>query len=93
VLKYWCAARRGAVLAGRDALAAIGADLRPALGVWSSRAAGQQIERPLCNGDGIGRVEPGRFDHRASLDALAAARAGVEDTVDLPVHDIEKRGA
>ena len=87
-------ARVDPVIAGRDALAAIGADLRPALGIRRARAAGEQVEHAIDDRDRVCRfaaqVEPGRLDHRAGLDAFAAAGAGVEGVSDPPVKGIDE---
>src|SRR5262249_24602643 len=86
-------ARVDAVIAGRDALAAVAADLRPALGVGVAVAAGEQVDDALGDRHAVGRVEAGRLDHRAGLDAFAAARAGVDRRIDPRLHRFHKPAA
>ena len=84
-------ARIDPVIAGRNALAAVGADLRPALGILGPGAPGKQIEDTPDDIDRVFRVETGRLDHRARPDAVAAARAGIEDAFDPAMQRVEER--
>ena len=54
-------------------------------------AAGEQIEDAADDRRRLCLVEPRRLDHRARLDAFAAAGAGVEDVFDASVHRVEER--
>jgi hypothetical protein len=90
-------ARVDAVVAGRDALAAIGADLGPARGFGDAWPAGNEVHeaggddrRALALAAG---VDPGRLDHRARGNAFAAAGAGVEAGLDPSAQGIEKADA
>src|SRR5438874_391468 len=61
-----------AVLAGRDAIAAAAAHIGPAHRLRIALAAGDQIDNPAGRLAGIGFGEPGRLDHRAGAEAIAA---------------------
>ena len=86
-------ARVDAVIAGRNALAAIGANLCPTLGVGRAWAAIEKIEDAVDDRDGVGRIEPRRLGHRAGLDAFAASRTGVERLADPRLYRVHEPAA
>ena len=70
--------RIDAVGAGGDAVAAPRADVRPGRRRAGALAPREQVHHPGDDPGCVRRIEPRGLDHRANLDALAAARAGVE---------------
>ena len=74
-------ARVDAVLAGRDAVPAAGADLGPAAGRVRPLAGPDHLDHPGRHRFGVRNVEPRRPRHRADFHACAAFGAGIENAV------------